>query len=115
MTINKILCVDDELIWRGIFLRNFQERLTPNVELAESYTSALQKIRQTKYDLIVLDGLEGECFKIYRDIKNLPHGNVIIFSGNTQIKAETKEREIPFYNKPEATKELDKIIAQYKH
>lgn len=112
--IHNVLCVDDESAWRQIFQEHFQEYLTPNVDLAENYESGLRKIKQTRYDLIVLDSLEGDCFRIYEDIQNIPHGDVIIFSGNVQIEARAKRHGIPFYSKSEATECLDKIVAQYK-
>jgi len=114
MEINNMLCVDDESSWRRIFQRHFQEYLTPNVDLAENYASGLEKIKQTRYDLIVLDSLERDCFKLYDDIQNIPHGDVIIFSGNVLIEAEAIRRGIPFYSKSKATECLDKIVAQYK-
>jgi DNA-binding NtrC family response regulator len=109
-----ILCVDDSRSWRIIFQMHFQDYLTPNVDLAENYESALQKIRQKRYDLIVLDGLEGDCFRIHQDIKEIPHGDIIIFSGNDQLRAEARKRGIPFYSKSEATESLDEIVSQYK-
>lgn len=105
--------MDDESTWRNIFQRHFQEYLTQNVDLAENYDSGLEKIKQTRYDLIVLDRLEGDCFRIHDDIQTIPHGDVIIFSGNTQIEAEAKRRGIPFYNKSKATKCLDEIVGKY--
>jgi DNA-binding NtrC family response regulator len=109
-----VLCVDDDRSWRKIFQMHFQNYLTPNVDLAEDHKSALNKIRQTRYDLIVLDGLNGECFKIYQDIKEIPHGDIIIFSGNEELETKAKNLGIPFYSKTEAMKSLDKIVAQYK-
>jgi DNA-binding response OmpR family regulator len=113
MSIN-VLCVDDNTSWRGIFQRHFQEYLTPNVDLAENYESALQKIKQTRYDLIILDSLGGDCFKIHTDIRGIPHGDVIIFSGNPQIEFRAEKLGIPFYSKSNASEDLDKIVAKYK-
>lgn len=93
---------------------HFQDNLTPNVELAEDYESALQKIRQTRYDLIILDSLEGDCFRIHRDIKKISHGDVIIFSGNMQTETEAKRLGISFYSKANASEGLDEIVAKYK-
>jgi DNA-binding NtrC family response regulator len=96
MAINNVLCVDDESTWRNIFQRHFQEHLTPNVDLAENYESGLEKIREKYYDLIVLDSLEGDCFRIYANIQHVPHGDVVIFSGNLQIEAEQRDKESLF-------------------
>ena len=114
MAINSILCVDDESTWRRIFQEHFQKYLTPNTDLAINYNSWLEKIKKMRYDLIVLDSLGGDCFRIHDDIQNIPHGDVIIFSGNTEIEEEAKRRGIPFYSKSRTTEGLDKIVAQYK-
>jgi DNA-binding NtrC family response regulator len=114
MIINNVLCIDDQHSWRKIFQMYFQEYLTQNVDLAENYNSGLEKIKQMRYDLIILDSLEGDCFKILDDIKTIPHGDVIIFSGDTDIELKAEKLGIPFYSKSRATEDLDKIVAQYK-
>ncbi len=111
MSLSNLLYVDDDSTWRRLGQRRFQRELTPNVDVAEDYASALQRIRETRYDLIVLDSLEGDCFRVYEDIKDVPHGDVVIFSGNFQIQAEAKKLGIPFYVKPQ---DLDKLVATYK-
>lgn len=110
MALNNLLYVDDDPDWLEIGQRRFQG-LTPNVDVAEDYASALQKIRQTKYDLIILDSLEGDCFRIHRDIQEIPHGEIILFSGNSQIKGEAKRLGIPFYDKMRG---LSKLMEAYK-
>ena len=111
MSLTNLLYVDDDSDWRETVQSHFQEKLTPNVDVAKDYASALKKIRQTRYVLIVLDSLEGDCFRVIRDIVDIPHGDVVIFSGNFQITAEAKRLGIPFYNKPQ---DLDKLVATYK-
>ncbi len=114
MAINRILCVDDEPAWRRELREHFQRELTPNVDVAENYESAMQLIRQNRYDLIILDGLEGDCFRIHQDIQEIPHGDVIIFSGNDKILGEAEKREIPSYDKFRAPEFLEEIVAKYK-
>jgi len=113
MTINKVLCVDDNEDWRESFQSHLKE-LTANIDTAEDYNSAMQKIRQTEYDLIILDSLEGMCFKIHQDIQNLPHGDVIIFSANDEIRKEAIKKDISFYDKVEFIKELKRIVNRYR-
>lgn len=113
MTVKKVLCVDDEPIWRTILQMHFQGYLTLNVDFAENYASGLEKIKQNYYNLIILDGLEGDCFRICEDIQTLPHGEVFIFSGSSQIEIEAKKRGISFYSKSRATKFLDEIVDKY--
>jgi DNA-binding response OmpR family regulator len=110
----KVLCVDDELIWRKIVQRHFQDFLTQNVDLAEDYASGIEKIRQTRYDLIVLDSLEGNCFRLYGDMKDIPHGDVVILSGNEIVEKEAKRLGIPYYSKSKATEGLDTLATKYK-
>ena len=114
MTIKNILCVDNEEDWRETFQMNFQKNFTSNVDLAKDYESALQKIKKTKYDLIILDGLEGDCFKIYQDIQNIPYGNIIIFSAGEDIIKEALNKNIDAYDKFNFTKELEKIVKKYR-
>jgi DNA-binding NtrC family response regulator len=114
MAINKVLCVDDDVSWRKNLRMYFEKFVKANVDLAEDYKSALEHIHKNNYDLIILDGLEGDCFKIYEDIKYLPHGNVVIFSMNEKVENEAKAMEIPVYTKAEGLDGLDKIVAKYK-
>ena len=111
-----ILFVDDEHSWREGTKYYIEGTPNINLDFADSYASALKHIRQKKYDLIVSDGLEGDCFRIFEDIKNMPHGDFIIFSGSTgdnSIESQAEEQKIPFYSKAESTKFLDGIIAKY--
>jgi len=70
---------------------HFRGYLTLDVDFAENYASGLEKIKQRYYHLIILDGLKGDCFRICEDIQTLPHGEVFIFSGNSQIEIEAKK------------------------
>ena len=114
MAIERMLCVDDEQMWRDILKGHFQQELTPNVDVAGDYDSAMQMIRQNKYDLIMLDGLRGDCFKVYRDIQTIPHGDLIIFSGCDDTREEAEKRKIPFYHKLSSVSNLDRIVEKYK-
>jgi len=87
MALKNLLYVDDDPDWLEMGQRRFQG-LTPNVDVAENYASALEKIRQTRYDLIVLDSLEGDCFRVHRDIQDIPHGEVVLFSADSRIQGE---------------------------
>ena len=111
MPINNLLFVDDDPVWLRLGQRRFQA-LTPNVDVAKDYDSAIRKIRKTTYDLIILDSLEGDCFRIHQDAKDLPHGDVVIFSANMLIQSHAERLGIPFYSK--LNNDLDKIIRTYK-
>ena len=108
-----VLVVDDERECRTTHQIYFQLYLTPNVDTAEDMHSALQKIRETKYDLIVIDGLEGQCFRLFDNIKEIPHGEVIILSGDFTVKEMAQKKEIPFYDKRDKNA-LEKIVEKYK-
>ena len=112
MTLN-VLCVDDEPETLSTHKIYFQMCLTPNVDTAKDISSALQKIRETKYDLIILDGLEEQCFRLFDDIKEIPHGDVMILSGDSTVESMAKEKGIPFYSKKDRNA-LEKIVEKYK-
>ncbi|MEK6848770.1 MAG: response regulator [Nanoarchaeota archaeon] len=112
MAINKVLVVDDDEDWREILQESFQRDITSDVELAEDYDSAMAKIRQNRYDLIVLDSLEGDCFKICQEMTNIKQGELVIFSADNRVKDRADERGINFYDK--CSDGLDKLIERYR-
>jgi DNA-binding NarL/FixJ family response regulator len=91
MTLNHILCVDDEELWRYKLQRHFKKNPANMVDLAKDYESALNYLHKTRYDLIVLDGLNGDWLKIYSDLKEIPHGEVVIISGSFKVELDAKE------------------------
>ena len=111
MALKNLLFVDDDPSVLRICQRHFQRELTPNVDVADNYASALESIRKTNYDLIILDGLGGDCFRVHKDIAAMSHGDVVIFSGNTDVEKKARELGISFYEKP---KDIDKLIDRYK-
>jgi len=114
MGIDRMLCVDDEKLCRNMLRMYFQESLTPHVDIAEDYNSAMQQIRENEYDLIILDSLGGDCFKIHREIQDIPHGDLIIFSGCYKTQEEAGKMGIPFYHKLGSVSNLDEIVKKYK-
>ena len=114
MAINKMLCVDDERLCRNMIRIYFQENLTPHVDIAEDYNSAMRQIRENNYSLIILDSLGGDCFKIHREIQDIHHGDLIIFSGCNETQEEAGKRGIPFYHKLDSVSNLDKIAEKYR-
>ena len=110
MTINNLLYVDDDSDWLEMGQRKF-ESITPNVDVAENYSSALKMVRQTRYDLIVLDSLESNCFILYQNLQDIPHGEVILFSTDSRIQGKAESLGIPFYNKGQG---FDDLVDAYK-
>ena len=80
MKVNNVLYVEDDKSWRGTMQRAFARDICPDVDTAEDYQSGLEKAREKRYDLIVLDGLEGACFALHEELKG-KHGVIVIFSG----------------------------------
>jgi DNA-binding NtrC family response regulator len=110
--LKNVLCVDDNAPVRRSLEMYLHSWNISKVDVAVDYTSAIQKIKETRFDLIILDGLEKECFRIYEDIKEIPHGEVIIFSGNKNILEEAKLRNIPNLSKSNPMSLLE-IIEKY--
>jgi hypothetical protein len=113
-----VLCVDDNYSWRRILQMHMTDNLTSNVDIADSYLSAVQKIKDKEnnnqqYDLIISDGLDGECFKLFEK-RYVSHKNFIILSSDDNVELKAKKLGIPFYNKSNALAALDKIVADYK-
>ena len=109
-----MLFVDDEASNRKAYKMFFEDNLTPNVDLAEEYTSAIEKIKKTNYNLIVLDSLEGDCFRIIKDMASIPHGDIVIFSLNEKIKEQAANLGIPFYYKSDRNKLIKDYAEKYK-
>ena len=111
MPINNLLCVDDDSLWCEILKREFQRDICPNVDTAENYREALGLIQEGSYDLIISDGLDGDCFRFFEAIKDLPHGDFVILSGNGEYEKRAKTLGIPFYSKDD---DLDRLSEKYK-
>lgn len=107
-----ILCVDDFEGWRDCLNTYFVNKHV-DIDLAEGYSSALEKIRNKNYALIVLDGLNGDCFKINEDIGALSHGPVILFSDSISISLVAEKKKIPYYSKSRGLDALDAIFENY--
>ena len=113
MTID-VLCMESKLNWRKLLKKAFQLNLTPHVDVAENYDTAMQKIKLKRYDLIVLSSPEESYFKIYDAIQEIPHGNVIIFSTTDYYAAEAKKKDIPFYILWDAIDNIATIADTYR-
>ncbi|MBU2615628.1 MAG: response regulator [Nanoarchaeota archaeon] len=111
MKVSSLLYVEDDKAWRETIQRQFSSAICQNVETAEDYLSALEMIQRRKYDLIVMDGLEGDCFVLNKELQGMPHGDVVIFSGDDRNKGRAEKVGIPFFKKPN---DLDRLIETYK-
>jgi len=111
MPLTNVLYVDDEAQWRRLAQAHFRKKLASNVDVAADYASGVKKIKKRFYDLIVIDGLGGLCFRLMEEVKEVPHGPIAIFSANIGIASQAKKDGIPFYYKPQ---DLDKIVRTYR-
>ena len=111
MPLNNVLYVDDEAQWRRRVQTHFKKKLARVVDVAGDYISGVGKVKKKFYDLIVLDGLGGDCFKLIEDAKEVPHGPIAIFSAGMNVASRARREGIPFYTKPS---DLDKIVRTYK-
>ena len=112
MPLANVLYVDDDRDWRNRVRTDFQgKKLASRVDIATSRDSGAKKIRKRNYDLIVVDGLEGECFGLIEDVREISHGPIVIFSGNVNVISRARSSGTPVYVKPHG---LDEIIRAYK-
>lgn len=111
MALNNVLYVDDEAIWRRRVQAHFRQKLASNVDVAADYASGVRKITKRFYDLIVVDGLEGDCFRLIEEVKEVKHGPIAIFSANIDVASQARGIGIPYFVKPQ---ELDKLVRTYR-
>jgi len=81
----KVLIVDDEPRVRDIFKQFCEITGSVEVELAENGSEAVEKVRESDYDLVTMDLIMPEMSGVeavskIRDIK--PHLPVIVITGN---------------------------------
>ena len=98
MTLTSLLYVEDTEIWRKRVSESLREILGIKVDTADSYSSGKSLLDSNGYDLVISDGLEGECFRFVREA-NLPKDKLVIFSSSTIIRSEAKTEGIKFYDK----------------
>lgn len=89
----------------------FRNSLTKNLDTASSYEHGLEQMRIKFYDLVVVDGLNGNCFQFVEDTKEIRHGQIVIFSFSEELAIAARKKKIPFYRKPE---DLGKLISDYR-
>jgi len=115
MVIESILFVDDEKIFREMIPPEISTRFGKDVKVdtAEDVESALKLMRNEKYDLILLDSLEMECFKIVDIVnnENIQHGTFVLFSNNIMAKREGMKRNLKFYFK--GLEDLDQLYSDF--
>ena len=111
MALTNVLYVDDEAPWRRRVQTHFKEKLARVVDVAGDYISGVNKIKKKFYDLIVLDCLGGDCFKLIEEVRDVRHGPIAIFSADMNVASQARRESIPFYIKP---LDLDKIVRTYK-
>ena len=87
----KIMYIDDEADLLNLASSFFEDKSIP-IDTCDSFNDALDKIRQSDYDLIISDarmptGSGRELLKIIRDEK-LFNGKFILVTGNLDYKNE---------------------------
>ncbi|HLC57636.1 MAG TPA: response regulator [Candidatus Nanoarchaeia archaeon] len=111
MRVDSLLYVEDDERLRETMQRQFARAICSDVETAENSGPALEMARRKRYDLIIMDGLEGACFALYEGLKDIPHGDVVIFSGDDRYRGMAESLGIPFYKKFE---DLSKLTNTYR-
>jgi len=61
--------------------------------------------REHMPEIVHFDGLDGECFKLYDELKrDNPDANYLIYSANTNLLSQARDRGIPFFQYGEIIK-----------
>ena len=108
---DRVLLVDDE----GEFVRALAKRLGArglNVEISEDGESAVEKVKHSDFDVIVLDlampGIDGlETLKRLREVN--PDLQIVLLTGHGSIRSGVeamKEGAVDFLEKPAEFQEL---------
>jgi CheY-like chemotaxis protein len=115
----RVLAVDDEEVM-GYVIQRIVRHLGYDVEWVTSCEIALEKIRETRYDVILSDflmpSMNGQRF--YEEIARLQPAMLkrIIFVTGDTISAPTmkflKSAEVPFLSKPFKIEELEVLLAE---
>ena len=112
MSLDNVLYVDNKPLWVSAARRVLkQDEFALNVDTAIDAESAIKRIRKKSYDLVILDGLEGECFAVIKDVTDIPHGAIVIFTTTPQVIARASELKITCYNKLDG---LSRIMSDYR-
>ncbi len=116
--IKRILAVDDEEVM-GYVIQRIVQHLGYEVEWVPSYESAIQKIENQEYDVILCDfrmpTMNGEHF--YREIVDrnpLWAKKLVFITGDltSQTVAFLNEIHVPVISKPFKIEELQQVLEQ---
>jgi CheY-like chemotaxis protein len=115
----RVLAVDDEEVM-GYVIQRIVRHLGYDVEWVTSCETALEKIRETRYDVILSDflmpSMNGQRF--YEEIGRLQPAllkRIVFVTGDT-ISLPTmkflKSTQVPFLSKPFKIEELEALLAE---
>ena len=85
----KVLIVDDEPRVREVFKEFCEATKSVEVDLAENGVEAVEKVKNTEYDLVTMDLIMPEMSgveAVTRIKETKPHLPVIVITGNARIK-----------------------------
>ena len=99
MKSKKILYADDSYEWRIKAGQYFKRHPNFLVEISEDADSAVEKTRSFKPDLVILDELQNECFRVIESIREFYKGPVVIYTGDLQILQQAEKIGVSSYKK----------------
>lgn len=115
----RVLAVDDEEVM-GYVIQRIVRHLGYDVEWVTSCETALEKIRETRYDVILSDflmpSMNGQRF--YEEITRLQPAllkRIIFVTGDTISTATMqflKSTQVPFLSKPFKIEELEALLSE---
>ena len=111
MPVINVLYVEDDIDFRRD-ARAYFRAPEYKLDVAADYESGVAKARRKFYELIILDGLEWACFELIEAVKDVPHGEIIIFSGHPLIISNAESRGIGTCYKTEGLDGLCKLQKQ---
>ena len=99
MKLDSMLYVEDDQDLRRMS-RQFKRHVA-EVVVADDENDALTKLGRS-YDLIVLDGLEGQCFPLYEKIREgHPQTPVILYTSNSKVMKKAADAGLAYFEKPD--------------
>ena len=93
----RILAVDDEEAWRGIFGRNLAAAGIEH-EVVDDPDIAMGRLEADEFTGVITDGLEGRWVDVY-SAANIAQTAIVVISGNFHTIDDAKRLWVEAYNK----------------
>ncbi|MFH1849418.1 MAG: hypothetical protein ABH879_04495 [archaeon] len=112
MTINRMLVVEDDAPVMCLLEKQFARHLCPEVDAVMGADAAIGMLAGEHYDLVVSDGLEGDCFRLRDHVADFPDTEFVIYSSNPDVQDRAAGEGTPCYIKPDGWKDIVRHYGQ---